>query len=73
MDVRIYITLLVFTQLNRIYSITISGSVSGDVKFIYKMFPVPPSMRAIIEVDVSYPDSFARHYPILGLTQHGIM
>ena len=63
MDARIYITLLVFTQLNRIYAMTISGSVSDDVKFIYKKFPVQSSMRAIIEVDVYYPDS----NPILGI------
>ena len=42
---------------------TISGSVSDDVKFIYKKFPVQSSMRAIIEVDVYYPDS----NPILGI------
>ena len=61
----IYIMLLVFTQLNRIYSTTISGEVSEDVKFIYEKFPVKSSMRAC--VDVYYPDSSTGPYPILGI------
>ena len=67
MDARIYITLLVFTQLNWIYSMTISGSVSDDVEFIYKTFPVQSSMGASIEVDVYYPHNSSTPYPILGI------
>ena len=46
---------------------TVFGVISDDVKFIYQTFPVPLSMRAIIEVDVSYPDISAGPYPILGI------
>ena len=66
MDVKIWILLLVLTRWMGIHSVTISGSVSDHIEFIYEQFPVPPSTRAIIEVDVSYPaDTF--HFPILGI------
>ena len=55
MDAKIYISLFVFTQLNMIYSVTVSRSVSVDVNFIHEVFPVPPSMIVIIRVDVYYP------------------
>ena len=52
MDVRLYIILLVLTQRKWTHSIAICGSVSEDVNSIYEKFPLPSSMRAIIEVDV---------------------
>ena len=78
MDVRVHIILLlVLMQRKWIHSATVSRSVSEDMKFIHEMFPVPSSMRAIIEVDVYYPyyESVNNwHFPILGLytTQHHI-
>ena len=51
-------------------SASVSGIISEDVNFIYEIFPVVPSMRAIIRVDVSYPiESVVEegHYPILGI------
>ena len=51
-------------------SVSISGVISKDITFLHKTFPVPPSMRATIEVDVSYADSPLRkqgHYPRMGI------
>ena len=48
----------------------IIGTISNDVTFIHKTFPVPPSMRAIIEVKVSFPISSIRlqdHCPLMGI------
>ena len=70
MDVRILILLVILRQQEVTASISISGDVSEDITFLHKTFPVPPSTRAIIEVDVSYPiSSFQRHLidPILGI------
>ena len=74
MDVRVYIILLlVLTQRKWIHSVTVSRSVSEDVNFIHEMFPVPSSMRAIIQVDVYYPvDAYYKSQdswfsPIMGL------
>ena len=61
MDVRIFIVLVVVsTQLKLICSFTtsIAGEISDDVRFIYKTFPVPPSNRAITEVNVSFPERY---------------
>ena len=61
MDVRIFVVLVFFsTQLKLICSFTtsIAGEISDDVRFIYKTFPVPPSKRAIIEVNVSFPERY---------------
>ena len=41
-------------------SMSISGKISEDITFLHKPFPVPPSKRAIKEVDVSYPISSVR-------------
>ena len=49
---------------------SVSGEISDDVIFIYKTFPVPPSMRAIIEVDISYPANSTSkdgHHQIMGI------
>ena len=72
MDGQIYILLAVFVQLrlSHSYKTFISGEISEDLSFIYKKFSVPPSMRAIIEVDVSYPISSVRRLgfdPIMGI------
>ena len=65
MDVRILFMFAVFTQWKFIYSVSISGEISEDVTFVHKMFPVP-SMRAIIEVDFSFPvASFGRYKPTM--------
>ena len=37
---------------------SISGSVSDDVTFLHKMFPVPPSSNMIVEMDISYPEIY---------------
>ena len=57
MEVRIVFVFVVFTQWSWAASITrsASGEISEDVKFIHKTFPVPPSIIAIIQVDVFYP------------------
>ena len=54
MDVRICIWTLILTQ-RKSHSLSIFGEISKDITFLHKVFPVPPSTRAIIEVDVSYP------------------
>ena len=49
---------------------SISGVISDDVTFIHKTFPVPPSKRAIIEVNVSFPYRYIvqrRKYPLMGI------
>ena len=49
-------------------SISISSDITEHITFLHKTFPVPLSMRAIIEVDVSYPNSSDRiHDPIMGI------
>ena len=63
---------LCFTQLGRTHSITafVSGRISEDKTFLHKTFPVPPSTRAIIEVDVYDPVGSLRqrgHYVMMGI------
>ena len=71
MDNKLFFFVAVLVQLKLIQSQSLKRTVSGEifenVTFIHKTFPVPPSTRVIIEVDVSYPDSFAKTYPILGI------
>ena len=57
MEVKLFI-LLTFAQCKWIYPahVSVSGEISEDITFLHKTFPVPLSMRAIIEVNVSYPD-----------------
>ena len=60
MDARSCILLAILTQGKLICSMSISGEISEDITFLHilnKAFPVPPSMRAIIQVDVSFPES----------------
>ena len=68
MDVKLFI-LFTFLKCQCTYSITtsISGEISDDITFFHKTFPVPPSIRAIIEVDVYHHESMRRTYPILGI------
>ena len=58
MEVKLFI-LLTFAQYKWIYPAcrSVSGKISEDIAFLHKMFSVPPPKRAIIEVNVSYPDS----------------
>ena len=67
MDVNSLIVLLFSNQWIWIYSTSIHGNISEDVSFIHKMFPVPPSMRATINVDVYYPHKYLYPAPILGI------
>ena len=53
---------------------SVSSRISDNVKFVYETFPVPPSMRAIIEVNVYHPvygyyhqNVNSEHFPILGI------
>ena len=69
MDVRILIWTLILIQ-RKSHSMSISDVISEDVTFLHKTFPVPPSMRAIIQMDVSYPISSVKipdNYPIMGI------
>ena len=52
MDVKTDIILLIFGHWSLIHSMTISGVITEDITFLHKPFPVPPSIRAIIEVDL---------------------
>ena len=70
MDNRVYFLLVAFVQLKLSHShkTSVSGEVSNNVPFLHKTFPVPPSKRAIIDVNVSYPISSVRmqgNYPFL--------
>ena len=69
MDSKLFFLVAAFVQVKLTQSLrrTVSGEFFENVTFIHKTFPVPPSTRAIIEVNVSYPDSFAKTYPILGI------
>ena len=70
---RIFIVLVVVsTQFKLICSFTtsISAVISEDITFLHKKFPVPPSMRAIIEVDAAFPDIFIKQQedcPAIGI------
>ena len=70
---RIFFGLLVLTQFELYFSVTvssISGRISENVTFIHKTFPILPSKRAIIQVDVSYPDRLLGLYgkwPMMGI------
>ena len=71
MDVKLFI-LLTFIQCKVIYPtpLSVSGVVSGDTTFLHKTFPLPSSMRAIIQVDVYDPVGTRRltdDFPILGI------
>ena len=68
--------LIVLTQWKFSHSLTIYGQISNNVTYIHKSFTVPPSMRAIIEVSVSYPvrvyyykshRRYYPYYPVLGI------
>ena len=70
MDVNILILLVILTQQGAAGSISVSGVISEDITFLHKTFPVSPSMRAIIEVDVTYPISSVRKQgidPVMGI------
>ena len=73
MGIRIFLLLVTITELEWCYSLSLTASISGvvpdNITFIYQKFPVPPSMRAIIEVDVSYPKyhEYAGYLPKLGI------
>ena len=66
---KLYIFLLLITERKLTYCqpVSLSGVVSDDVTFIHQTFPVPPSTRAIIEVDLHYQRDVERSYPILGI------
>ena len=70
MEIRILLLFEIIIQWKCCYSVSlltsISSEISDDVTFIHKTFPVPPSKRAIIEVDVSYPKN-ASYFPKLGI------
>ena len=68
-DPKIFIVLVVSTHWTCSLMTTISGEVSEDITFLHKTFPVPPSMRAIIKVDVSYPISSVGN-PFIGTKGH---
>ena len=57
MDCKLYFVLVALLQQELSHSdkVFVSGEVSDNVTLFHKTFPVPPSMRAIIRVDVSYP------------------
>ena len=70
MDSKVFFLLVAFLQLKVSHShkAFVSGVILEDVTFIHETFPVPPSKRAIIEVNVSYPIQFVRQqggYPIM--------
>ena len=74
MEVRLLFLFMAFTPWiitdSQIASRSISGSVSDDVTFLYKMFPVPPSSSMIVEMDIFYPEKLFREwsdYPMIGL------
>ena len=72
MDVQIRFLLAAFTQWKLTFSMTasLSGRISENVSFFHEAFPVPPSMRAIIEVGVLVPSNLvrkSRRYPMLGI------
>ena len=72
MEVRILFLLTAFIQWKLTLSVTtmISGVISEDMPFIHKTFPVPPSERAIIEVDLlvkSRSIRKLRRYPMIGI------
>ena len=54
MIVRDFILLIILIQCKLIHSVSVSTKLSTDATFLHKAFPVPLSIRAIIEVDVSY-------------------
>ena len=64
MEARIFIVLLVSTHFKWINSFTtsISGEISADLTFIHKRFPVLPSKRAIMHVDLYDPVGSFRLY-----------
>ena len=70
MGIRILLLFATIIQWKCCYSVflttSISIEISDDVTFIHKTFPVPPSKRAIIEVDVSYPKN-ASYFSTLGI------
>ena len=69
---RIFVVLIVSIQFKLTCSVTtsISGVISEDITFLHKAFSVPPSKRAIIEVNVSFLDRLIvqqGHRPIIGI------
>ena len=72
MDINSIFVIAALTQWICTHSVSISDVISDDVTFIHKTFPVPPSMRAIIEVDVYDNVSFLRPtYPMVGIYTTG--
>ena len=71
MEVRILFILAAFAQWKMTFSVrSFSGRISEDVTFFHETFPVPPSMRAIIQVSVIVPRKFitkSRSYPLMGI------
>ena len=68
MDAKLIFLLMASTQWKWTHSVSVSGEISEDLTFIHKTFPVPPSIRAIIEVDVYDTVSFLRpNYVMMGI------
>ena len=72
MEVKIFIWLLSCLQwkLTFYLTVSISGGIKEKVSFVLDKFPVPPSMRTIIEVDVYYPNMYfidGENFVILGI------
>ena len=70
MFARIFILIVILLQQMVIGSMSVSGKISEDITFLHKPFPVPPSMRAIIQVDVTYAISSVRRQgidPVMGI------
>ena len=70
MAFRILILLVISVHQKLAGSVSISGEISENITFLHKTFRVPPSTRAIIEVDGSYPESSVRrqgYNPMIGI------
>ena len=58
MTLRLLLILTAVGQWKLTHLVSVSGRISEDLTFIYKTFPVPPSMRAIIEYQVHFDSRF---------------
>ena len=70
MGMWIFICVVIVLQWNVSYSISISDEISEDITFIHRTFAAPPSLQAMIKVDVSYPESSVlqqNNNPIMGI------
>ena len=68
MDARLCMLLVLLLHCNFSHSVHIFGTITENIKFFYRKLPVSPSVRVIIEFNISYSQqNLGNNYPSMGI------